>query len=94
MARRPVEALGELPKLAEGVTLIDSHCHLDMDEFDADRPAVLSRAAAAGVTTMVTIGAGVSVDWNDHMRWFAGYDGQVSEQQDSHGGSGGVEIRW
>ena len=33
-----------LPPLPDGVTLIDSHCHLDMD-FDADRDAVLARAA-------------------------------------------------
>jgi TatD DNase family protein len=32
---------------------IDSHCHLDAPEFDADRPAVVARARAAGVTAMV-----------------------------------------
>ncbi len=35
--------------------LIDSHCHLDFPELAADRAGVLSRAAAAGVTGMVTI---------------------------------------
>jgi TatD DNase family protein len=35
--------------------LIDSHCHLDFPELAADRPGVLARAAAAGVTGMVTI---------------------------------------
>ena len=32
---------------------IDSHCHLDAPEFDADRPAVVQRAVAAGVTHLV-----------------------------------------
>jgi TatD DNase family protein len=32
---------------------IDSHCHLDASEFDADRDAVVARARSAGVATMV-----------------------------------------
>lgn len=35
--------------------LVDSHCHLDFEDFDADRADVLSRAKAAGVDLMVTI---------------------------------------
>ena len=35
--------------------LTDSHCHLDFADFDAERPAVIARAVAAGVTRMVTI---------------------------------------
>jgi len=33
--------------------LIDTHCHLDAAEFDADREAVIARARATGVVQMV-----------------------------------------
>jgi TatD DNase family protein len=36
--------------------LVDSHCHLDSAEFATDRTAVVARARAAGVGTMLTIG--------------------------------------
>ncbi|MDE1158655.1 MAG: TatD family hydrolase [Neorhizobium sp.] len=35
--------------------LIDSHCHLDFAEFDAERDELIARAHAAGVKQMVTI---------------------------------------
>jgi TatD DNase family protein len=36
--------------------LVDSHCHLDFSDFAAERDAVVARARAAGVETMLTIG--------------------------------------
>jgi TatD DNase family protein len=65
MSRPRFDTAPPLPALPAGQTVIDSHCHLDMDEFDADRAAVLVRAAGASVSTMVTIGAGGSLAAND-----------------------------
>ncbi|MCB0340382.1 MAG: TatD family hydrolase [Bdellovibrionales bacterium] len=42
------------------VELIDSHTHLDAEQFKDDIEQVISRAQAAGVTTLVSIGAGGS----------------------------------
>jgi TatD DNase family protein len=35
--------------------LVDSHCHLDFPDFAAERDAVVARARAAGIGTMLTI---------------------------------------
>jgi TatD DNase family protein len=40
------------------VKLIDSHCHLDNEDFTADREAVIQRALDAGVEQMVAVGSG------------------------------------
>lgn len=44
--------------------LIDSHAHLDMDDFDADRDLVIKRARAGGIARIITIG----VDLNSSMK--------------------------
>ncbi|MBK8304291.1 MAG: TatD family hydrolase [Chloracidobacterium sp.] len=38
--------------------LIDSHCHIDGERFDADRDAAVERARASGVVAMLNIGTG------------------------------------
>ncbi|WP_182421900.1 TatD family hydrolase [Aureimonas sp. ME7] len=40
--------------------LVDSHCHLDFPDFDADRDEVIARATLEGVGIMVTISTKVS----------------------------------
>lgn len=40
------------------MSLVDSHCHLDDEKFDADRDATIERARAAGVERMMAIGTG------------------------------------
>lgn len=37
--------------------MIDSHCHIDFDDFDRDRDEVIADAARAGVHTLINIGA-------------------------------------
>src|ERR1051325_7137982 len=37
---------------------VDSHCHIDGAEYDADREEVIARAREAGLTTMLNVGTG------------------------------------
>ncbi|MEE8581167.1 MAG: TatD family hydrolase [Myxococcota bacterium] len=43
---------------------LDSHCHIAADPFEADRRAVIDRAAAAGVEPLIAIGSGYGVMGN------------------------------
>jgi TatD DNase family protein len=44
------------------MNLTDSHAHVDVSDFDADREAMLCRARAAGVGTLLAIGNGPEVE--------------------------------
>src|SRR5215469_7729524 len=44
------------------VRLVDSHAHIDVSDFDADRDAMLDRASAAGVHTILAIGNGPELE--------------------------------
>lgn len=39
------------------VALIDTHCHLDMPQFDGDRQEVIRRAEKAGFVALITVGS-------------------------------------
>jgi TatD DNase family protein len=41
------------------IDLVDSHCHLDSPQFDADREAVIGRSVESGVTRVVNPGVDV-----------------------------------
>lgn len=48
--------------------MIDTHCHLDVPRFDADREAVLARAWAAGVTGLIVPAIGPD-SWEALLEW-------------------------
>src|SRR5437660_3365764 len=41
--------------LSPGLTLVDSHCHLDFPDFAGELDAIVARAEAAGIARIVTI---------------------------------------
>ena len=45
----------ENSRLSPGLTLVDSHCHLDFPDFADELDAVVGRARAAGIERLVTI---------------------------------------
>lgn len=50
------------------MNLIDSHCHIDGEQFDADRSEVISRAQNAGVKAMLVVGTGDAHDFENFAR--------------------------
>jgi TatD DNase family protein len=45
-----------IPALPDRLTAIDTHCHLDMEDYDADREQVIAEALQCGVSRIITIG--------------------------------------
>ncbi len=57
-------------------SFLDSHCHLDDSEFDADREDIITRARAAGVHYLMTIGGAAGPDTMEAaLRIAEGHDG-------------------
>ena len=46
-------------------SLIDTHCHIQTEEFDEDRGEVLARARDAGVDTLIVVGGAGDLSTND-----------------------------
>jgi len=57
--------------------LTDTHCHLETFARRGDFPAVLDRAAAAGVTRLITIGT-CPADWNLYASLTNQYPGRLA----------------
>ena len=64
--------------MTEQANIVDSHCHLDLEQFDEDRPALLERARAAGVRLIVNPG----IDLH-HCRQAIALAEQIAEQLDA-----------
>lgn len=47
---------------------VDSHCHIDGEQFDADRAEVIARANEAGVKIMHVIGTGDATEYENFAR--------------------------
>jgi len=43
----------------ERPSIIDTHCHLDMSQFEPDRDEVIQRARATGIEAIITIGSDI-----------------------------------
>lgn len=54
MAKRKSEIV--YPELGPGGSLVDTHCHLDLDAYRDDLDSVLARAARVGVNRIITVG--------------------------------------
>ncbi|MDH5522716.1 MAG: TatD family hydrolase [Desulfobulbaceae bacterium] len=56
MTKEKKKKIIPLPRLSPGAALIDTHCHLDMEDYELDLDEVIKRATAAGVERIITVG--------------------------------------
>ena len=54
--------------------LVDTHCHLDFDRFDADREQVIAQAVKDGIVSIINPGimranCKPSAAWRSTRRW-------------------------
>jgi TatD DNase family protein len=57
--------------------IVDSHCHLDFEDFREDLPAVLDRARATGLVAMVCVGSGGDLGTAERAVELAGREPEV-----------------
>ena len=55
--RSQESGVSELRTLNSKLAFIDTHCHLEMTEFDEDRDKVIQRARDAGIEAVITVGS-------------------------------------
>ena len=51
-----IQQVGEKSREKSSGSYVDSHCHIDMPQFDADRDAVVARAREAGLQDLLIVG--------------------------------------
>lgn len=56
---------------------IDSHCHITADDYREDRDEVLERAERAGVETVIAIGAGYGLEYNERALQLAAANSRI-----------------
>ncbi len=57
LSKGGIEGGGNFSPLTSHFSLLDTHCHLEMAEFDEDRDAVIQRAKEAGIDAVITVGS-------------------------------------